>query len=112
MPSRALCVGALVVLISAPLIWQIHMASKRGNRNPKAARNRDLGSANEIRLKTADEFANEMIPYLKAATADDCTRPTHRAKWLNDRGIRTQQGNEWRHEGVRRLVRRILKLNS
>lgn len=88
------------------------MAGRRGNRNPKASRNRDLTSANHVRLNNADEFALQMIQHLKAATAAGCETPTHRAKWLNDKGIQTQQGKEWRHEGVRRLVRRIVRLRS
>lgn len=87
------------------------MKTKRGNRNPDASRNRNLIRANEARLTEADAFAIEMIPHLKSATDEGCVTPTQRAAWLNENGIETQHGKEWRHEGVTRLVRRIIRLN-
>jgi hypothetical protein len=87
------------------------MKTKRGNRNPDASRNRDLTRANEARLIEADAFAVEMIPHLKAATDEGCVKPAQRAAWLNEKGIKTQHGKKWRHEGIRRLVRRIIRLH-
>lgn len=82
-----------------------------GNRDPKARRNKDLSAANRKRLADADEFAMSMIEHLKAATEEGCVTPSSRAHWLNERGILTQQKKKWRHQGVRRLVKRIIALH-
>lgn len=83
-----------------------------GNKNPKASRNRDLTAANQTRLAEADEFAMTMVEHLKAATGEGCITPSSRARWLNEKGILTQREKKWRHQGVRRLVKRIIALHA
>ena len=83
-----------------------------GNKNPKARRNDDLTAANQTRIANADEFALTMVEHLKAATDEGCVSPSSRARWLNEKGILTQQEKKWRHQGIRRLVTRIVALHS
>ncbi len=80
--------------------------TKLGNPNILKVRNKDTTKAIERRSQIASQSANELIPIIDNIRSEGSTSLREIAAELNQLGIKTARGSEWKATSVSRIISR------
>ena len=81
------------------------LGGDRGNLGTVGDKAREISRA--VRIKKAEARAADLAPIIAEIRASGATSLSRIAKALNERGIRTPRGSEWRPVQVKRVLERI-----